>query len=74
MGQVLVRPLLPAGRPDQLIAVSQLKQTFSTAVSDAVGKPIHRIHPPRGRTVVREAEHADHPVDVHKKNGLIRKL
>jgi hypothetical protein len=34
----------------------------------AMRDAVDRMHPARGRTVVREAEHADHAVHVHEKN------
>src|SRR5947207_15909695 len=69
VGQVLIRAFFPSSRPDQLEGFSQAHQALSTAMGDAVGDSLDGMQAAGGRSVMREAEHADDPVDVHEEDG-----
>src|SRR5205085_1038307 len=66
--QVLVGLLLPAGGPDELERVVESQQPLAAAISDAVRDPVDRVEGAGGRLPVREAEEADHAVDVHEQD------
>jgi hypothetical protein len=72
VGKVVVRPLLPARRPDQLEVVGELQQPRPDAVGDAVGDAVDEVKF-AGNLVegAVESEEADHPVDVNGKDGPV---
>ena len=58
--QVVVGALLPAGRPDELVALGEAPQPLPGLVGDAVGDAVDQLEAP-GHLVERpvEAEQAD---------------
>ena len=68
MRQVLVGPLLPARRPDQLIGLAQAPQTWSTGLVDAVDHAVDLVKGAGRGIRVRKAEKADDAVHVHEQN------
>jgi hypothetical protein len=67
---VLVGSLFPPGRPHQLVALREPDESLTAAIGKAMRESVDGIHAPRGRSVVRKAEHAEHAVNIHEQDGL----
>jgi hypothetical protein len=66
--EVLVRLLLPAGRPHELERLDQAAETRAGVRSDAVQDAVDRVERARQVGAPLEAEQRDHSVDVDEEN------
>ena len=66
--EVLVGFLLPASRPDELIALAQARQTRSTGFVDAMHHAIDEVKAPRRGSGRLEPEQAYYAIDIEEQN------
>jgi hypothetical protein len=64
--EVLVRLLLPAGRPDELVALRQPPEAPAAVLGNAMHHPVDPVKASRRRSRGRKSEEADDTVDVEE--------
>ena len=77
--QVVIGAILPAARPDELIALGKAVELGAGRHRDAVEHPVDQVEIPRSLRRVDtvrlvgplESEQADHPVDVDGEDRLV---
>jgi hypothetical protein len=71
LGEVEVRLVLPAARPDQLEALREAQQAGAGDQRDAVGDPVDELEVGMGRPLL-EAEEADDAIDIDGQQRPVR--